>query len=593
MAKGTRWEIPTRRWWVAAILAVVSMFGWLTWHATDAVATLDRLQVAHANAAQVHDSILQLQAEVRRTVQLALATGEKVWVVRHAEAERGLRDKINDLQALGLAESRSLREASGALDVLSRIEERALAMLAEGHQQAGLDLVTGSGYDAGIAALHVAIRAFDDGRHDWLLSQSLGLTRHEIFSLAGALLLFVAAITAWMFLILQLQREKVVLRGEIEARGRAEEGLRRAQKMELLGQLAGTVAHDVDGILSAVAGYSTLARRAPDSAARRRALAGLDRAVRQGRGLTSNLLSFVRHEQAVRRPVELGALLRDTQGWLAPLLPANITLQLCLARDGGSWLEADPVSLQQALMNLALNARDAMPDGGILQLSLVDSAATAGGQEPQQPRNACIVVSDTGRGMDAATLAMAREPLFSTKPEGSGTGLGLPSVERVVAAHGGRFELDSTPGEGTQAKIYLPLLAGDTLPSASHVLVQVFSTDAYTARLLADALKDKGFEVAMADEWGSQSPGMCRAGLVLIDWRGEPGEALAALQDLRDTGVAAPIIILMDVGSPSSSAQLEDQLTGLAWAVSRSVPLGELAQLACRLLAGNETGRAA
>ncbi|NGX17388.1 ATP-binding protein [Wenzhouxiangella sp. XN24] len=593
MAKGKRWEIPTRRWWVAAILAAVSMFGWLAWHATDAAATLDRLQAAHASAAQVHDSILQLQAEVRRTVQLALATGEEAWLVKHAEAESSLRDSIADLQAPGVADAGSLREASNALDALSRIEARAMALLAEGRQEAGLALVTGPEYDAGIAALYRAIRAFDDGRHDWLLSQSLGLTRHELVSLSGALLLFAAAITAWMFLISQLQREKAVLRREIEARGRAEEGLRRAQKMELLGQLAGTVAHDVDGILSAVAGYSALARRASDSAARWRALAGLDRAVRQGRGLTSNLLSLVRHEQAVRRPVELGALLRATEAWLAPLLPANIALQLCLARDGESWLEADPVSLQQALMNLALNARDAMPEGGILRLSLVDSGETADAPDSQQSRNACIVVSDTGRGMDAATLAMAREPLFSTKPEGSGTGLGLPSVERVVAAHGGRFELDSTPGEGTQARIYLPVPAGDAPPSTSHVVVQVLSTDAYTARLLADALKDKGFEVSIVDRWDSRSPGMSRAGLVLIDWRGEPGEALAALQDLRDTGVAKPVILLMDVGSPSSSAEFEDQLAGLAWVVSRSVPLGELAQLARRLVAGHEVGRAA
>src|SRR6056297_2086405 len=228
MTNGTRWEMPMRRWWVAAVLAAVSMFGWLAWHAADAVSTLDRLRVAHASAAQMHDSILRLQAEVQRTVQLALATGEDAWLARHATAESSLREMIGKLQALDAAGTGSLLAALAALDALSRTEARALEMLAEGRQAAGLDLVTGPEYQAGIAALYRAIRVFNDEHHRWLLSQSLGLTRHELVSLAGALVLFAAAIAAWVLLIMQLQREKAVLQREVEARSRAEEGLRQA-----------------------------------------------------------------------------------------------------------------------------------------------------------------------------------------------------------------------------------------------------------------------------------------------------------------------------------------------------------------------------
>lgn len=593
MAKETRWELPTRRWLVAAILAGVTMVGWLAWHAADAVGALERLRVAHASAALVHDSILQLQAEVQRTVQLALATGEPDWLARHAEAESSLRDSIRGLQESNAAETRSLREAMAALDVLSGIEARALAQLAAGDQAAGLALVTGPEYGAGIAALNKAIRTFDDGYHDWMLSQSLGLTRDELVSLAGALLLFAAAIAAWVMLILQLQREKRVLRREVEARGLAEAGLHRAQKMELLGQLAGSVAHDVDGVLSAVAGYSALTRRAGDPAARQRALAGLDRAVRQGRGLTSNLLSLVRHERAARKPVELAALLRDTHAWLAPLLPANIALQLGLEVEGELWLDADPASLQQALINLALNARDAMPEGGVLRLSLVDPGASAPVAAAAQRYEACIVVADNGCGMDAQTLAMAREPLFSTKPEGVGTGLGLPSVERVVAAHGGCLELHSIPGKGTQARMFLPAAAGHARPPARRVMVQVISPDDYTARLLADALEDTGLEVSTARGLAGWSYGVACPGLVLVDWREPPGKAVAALRKLRTTGVVTPVILLLDIDAPPPDPTLEDQLTGLAMVVSRSVPLGELAQLARRLVAEHEVHHAA
>lgn len=593
MAKESRWELPTRRWLVAAVLAAVSMVGWLAWHAAGAVGALERLRVAHASAAQVHDSILQLQAEVQRTVQLALATGDAAWQARHAEAESSLRDTMRALQNSSAGETRSLHEALAALDALSRIEARALAQLAEGDREAGLALVTGLEYDAAIAALDMAIGVFDDGYHDWMLLQSLGLTRDELGSLAGALLLFAAAIAAWLMLILQLQREKAVLRREVEARGLAEAGLQRAQKMELLGQLAGSVAHDVDGVLSAVAGYAALTRRASDPPARQRALAGLERAVRHGRGLTSNLLSLVRHERAARKPVELSALLRETHAWLAPLLPANIALTLRLEVAGEVWLDADPASLQQAVINLALNARDAMPQGGVLQLSLVDPGDAAEAAGSAQGYTACIFVSDTGCGMDPATLAMAREPLFSTKPEGVGTGLGLPSVERVVAAHGGRLELDSIPGEGTQARIFLPAVAGHARPPAKRIMVQVISPDSYTARLLADALEDTGLAVSTCGRLDGWSSGAACPGVVLVDWREHPSEAVEALRKLRNAGNTTPVVLLMDIDSPVSDPIVEDQLTGLALVVSRAAPLGELAQLTRRLVAGDQVHRAA
>jgi len=389
-------------------------------------------------------------------------------------------------------------------------------------------------------------------------------------------------------LLRRLQREKGALLREMEARNAAEAGLQRAQKMELLGQLAGGVAHDVDNILSAIAGYSSLARGAAGAGGRERALAGLERAVGQGRGLTSNLLSFVRHERAARRPVELGAMVREMQAWLAPLLPANIELQLQVATHGELWIEADPSSLQQAFVNLALNARDAMPDGGVLTVRLCVPEKSASGEAGNE-YVACIAVSDTGCGMDAETLAKAREPLFSTKSDGRGTGLGLPSVERVVEAHGGRLALESRPGRGTRARMLLPAVPGEgtvkAMPGDGSLAALLVSPDRRAGRLLADALADAGLAVAHCEALDEQAAGVARSGVLVLDWRERPAGAVAVLRALRAAGMTAPVILLLDAEDTMLDPAVESALAELAMVVARSAPLGALAQLAHRLAA--------
>lgn len=591
MVRESTWGEPARRWLVAAIVAAIVMCCWLVWHAFDAATTLERLRESHARAALVHDSMLRLEAEIQRTAQMALATGESEWLERHAGVESRLRQTISELQATGVPSAGALPAALDALDELSRLEQRAFMLQAGGRAAEGLALVTGPEYVAQMAALGDAIRQFDDGYHGWVLSQSLGLTRDELVSLAGALVLFGGAIAAWVLLVRRLQREKVALLREMEARSLAEAELRRAQKMELLGQFAGGIAHDVDNTLSAVAGYSSLARLAPDKPARARALEGLDRAVRQGRGLTSNLLSFVRHERARCEPVELGAMIRETQAWLEPLLPAKIALDVRVEADGALWVEADRVSLQQALVNLASNARDAMPEGGTLLVSLRQSQDQASAGEGARGCTARIEVADTGCGMDTDTLARAREPLFSTKTDGRGTGLGLPSVERVVAALGGRLQLESQPGAGTRVCMLLPAVAGGTATGEVPAAARVVSPDPYAARLLADALDDAGLDASAGDDLDAGPSASLRPAVVVLDWRQPPGDAVAALHGLRDAGLESPVILLLDPEDTDFDASVEEALTALAIVVSRSVPLGELGQLARRLAgSGNAVG---
>lgn len=452
MAEQGSWDPGTRTWRVAAIVAAVAMVGWLGWHAVSATLTLGHLQDSHAEAAEIKTELWALESELQRTAQLAVATGEGTWTAQHLETEDQLRRLLVSLLAEELPGEESLRDALEALEALSRIEARAIALREQGQHREAFEVVTGEDYSAELAALSRAINRFDSNHHAWLLEQELGLTRGELGSLVGALLLFGIAITAWLLLIRRLDRDKAVVEAEIAARRRAENELLEAEKLKLLGQLSGTVAHDFDNVLAALAGYAGMLR---DEPRRERALAGLERAIRQGEELTDNLLTFLRGEEPGRRPVELGALLREMRDWLEPLMPANLTLEFADQIEGEVWVEVDAGQLRQALVNLALNARDAMPDGGVLQFVRCDSGRTPG-CGPGVDGFACLSVLDTGTGMDPATLQRAGTPLFTTKAPGKGTGLGLGSVERFVRSHGGRLEISSTQGGGTRVRLLLP-----------------------------------------------------------------------------------------------------------------------------------------
>lgn len=586
----------TRGWKAAAALAAVAMLAWLGWHAVDAALTLQQLRESHSEAAHAHDAMLRLEAEVERTAQLAIATGQAEWVARHTDTERRLRRLIETVQVDATVGNDLLNEAIAALDEMSRLERTALALLEAGRDTEAFELVTGAAYAANVAALGRAIRQFDDDYHDWMLEQSLGLTRGEAFSLVGALLLYAVAIGAWLLLVkrlerktLALSREKATLSREIEARTRAESKLLRAQKFQALGAFSGTIAHDVDNVLSAVAGYAALADTACGEQARRSALAGLDRAVRHGRGLTRNLLSFARNDSAMLQPVDLGTVVHQTSEWLLPLLPTEITLAVDNEVDGPLWVEADPVQLQQAIINLALNARDAMTEGGTLTVTLSRCAVDQPQGSGSANRLACIGIRDTGIGMDPVTLRQAREPFFSTKPAGKGTGLGLVSAERVAEAMGGALEIESAPGAGTQVRIVLPERA-DLAPSspaggtATEVLLA--SDNVYWRELLAHTLEESGMPVREYDDPQRAAVDLAHArgaALLILDWTGPPASAVACLRSLRAGQVDAPVILLLDDEPRVAGDSAESDLVELALVVSRAVRLGDLVKLAHRL----------
>jgi signal transduction histidine kinase/ActR/RegA family two-component response regulator len=239
---------------------------------------------------------------------------------------------------------------------------------------------------------------------------------------------------------------------------RQTETLREAQRMESVGLLAGGVAHDFNNLLTAVMGNVELLLRDRElSADKRESLAEIQEAARRGANLVSQLLAFSRRQVAVRRVVDLNAVVTEAQRLLGRLIGEDVELAIAL-RQGPLPVMADPTQLHQIIINLATNARDAMPGGGKLT---IETAVVEGGTAgvPVTPGTyAMLSVQDTGTGMDAETRRMAFHPFFTTKEVGRGTGLGLATVYGIVEQCGGRVFVESAPGKGSCFRVFLPYL---------------------------------------------------------------------------------------------------------------------------------------
>ncbi|MEX2178757.1 MAG: response regulator [Gemmatimonadaceae bacterium] len=244
-------------------------------------------------------------------------------------------------------------------------------------------------------------------------------------------------------------------------RDRAESGLRQAQRLEAVGRLAGGVAHDFNNMLTAITGYGELLRSelAPGTSARDD-VEEILKAAGRAAGLTKQLLAFSRQQVLQPRLVNLSEIVTGMEGMVRRLISADIAFTTALDPALGM-VKADPGQLEQVILNLCVNARDAMPDGGVLTVE------TAHGElESSRPteeatgapgRYVMLAVTDTGVGMDADTIARVYEPFFTTKPADRGTGLGLPTVYGIVKQSGGEIFVYSEVGQGTTFKVYLPL----------------------------------------------------------------------------------------------------------------------------------------
>ncbi len=300
---------------------------------------------------------------------------------------------------------------------------------------------------------------------------------------------------------------------EITERKRLEEQLLQSQKMEAVGQLAGGVAHDFNNILTAIVGYTDLL--AAELASNVRQLEDLEeirKAARRAAALTRQLLAFSRKQVLEPRIIDLNSVVLNLDKMLRSLISENIELKTDLADNLGA-ARADPNQIEQVIMNLAINARDAMPDGGTVTIETgnvtLDDAYAAQHVSVIPGEYVMLAVSDTGCGMDEKTQSRIFEPFFTTKPAGRGTGLGLSTVYGIVKQTGGNIWLYSEPGKGTTFKIYLPAIAalpediGKVAPAEAPRrgagTVLVVEDDEQLRRLTHRALDAQGYTVLVAD----------------------------------------------------------------------------------------------
>jgi len=238
-----------------------------------------------------------------------------------------------------------------------------------------------------------------------------------------------------------------------------EQRLRQAQRLEAAGTLAGGVTHDFNNILTIIKGYTSLLPMECQKPERVREIAGtIDRASLRGSELVNQLLAFARKSEGSFTSTALNHRVQEVVSMLRPALPPNIAFELQL-EEGLPEIRADPGQVERVLVNLATNARDAMPDGGKIIFS---TSRAPGGEVPLHPGREtdpylCLRVTDTGCGMDEATRQRIFEPFFTTKPRGKGTGLGMPVVYGLMQSHNGLIDVQSEPGKGTSISLFFPI----------------------------------------------------------------------------------------------------------------------------------------
>jgi len=250
---------------------------------------------------------------------------------------------------------------------------------------------------------------------------------------------------------------------DLTERRRTEEHLQESLRLEAVGRLAGGIAHDLNNMLAAILGFGDLlARSLEPNDPRASDVEQITRAATRSAGLTRQLLAFARREMIQPRALDINTVIQHAQALLPPILGENVELELQLAPDLGV-VYADARQIEQMVMNLVLNARDAMPQGGrvtietsTVQLGPGARAWRSDEERARSGRFTMLSVTDTGHGMDAATLARIWEPFFTTKPQGQGTGLGLASVYGAAKQSGGFVWADSEPGRGTTVQVYWP-----------------------------------------------------------------------------------------------------------------------------------------
>jgi PAS domain S-box-containing protein len=357
------------------------------------------------------------------------------------------------------------------------------------------------------------------------------------------------------------------LHQEVAERERAEEALRQAQKMEAVGRLTGGIAHDFNNLLTPViGGLEILAANVDEPRLKRLADAALDSS-RRGAKLTTQLLAFSRIQRIRMAPVSVNHVIDNLRHILKHTIGSAIAIRTELASTPLHAL-CDENQLENAILNLAINARDAMPDGGTLTVS-TGTVREAAGPELEDGEYVCITVADTGMGMSPDVAARAAEPFFSTKPLGKGTGLGLAQVYGIARQSGGTMRLETREGEGTTVRLLLPSVAPSAAgrdeerdkasahsPSAPAARIMVVDDDPDVRRFLTALLDELGHEVESFEDAGAALAALEAAtpDLMLVDFAMPKMNGAQLVRLVRERQPELPVIFVTGF---AESGQLE------------------------------------
>ena len=397
----------------------------------------------------------------------------------------------------------------------------------------------------------------------WLVVSSNGSgPGHDFVSVAVLAIIILTVIRQSLALMdnrrlnLQLVQANLALDERVRTRTAellaAQDQMRQGQKMEAIGRLAGGVAHDFNNLLTVILGNADLALRQTQlDEATRTKFTVIRGAGRRAAELTRQLLTFSRRAPVQPVPLDLAAVVMEVGEMMERLLPAGIRLTVTAAL-GGAIVRADPGQLVQVVLNLAINARDAMPQGGHLTLSTTLSP---------DHQHVELCVTDTGTGMDEVTRQRVFEPFFTTKAHGSGTGLGLATVHAIVTQSGGEIAIESAVGRGTTFHITFPVCSETPITVASrghsrgdiagmHILL--VEDDAAVRTIGMHTLKALGAQVTVAEDGRSaQQVWAAQAGhfdLVITDARMPKVTGPELVEDLRAQGSDCPVIVCSGSG---------------------------------------------
>jgi two-component system, cell cycle sensor histidine kinase and response regulator CckA len=366
------------------------------------------------------------------------------------------------------------------------------------------------------------------------------------------------------------RRAALVLANDVSERVRLRDRLAEAEKMEAVGRLAGGIAHDFNNLLTVIGGYAEILLQQEGE---REELREIARAASQASALTRQLLAFSRRQVLHPRVLDLNQIVAGMEGMLHRIIGDDVSVAVKLS-DGLAPVEADRAQIERVILNLAANARDAMPDGGAFTIETANVELDAShGDVPAGP-HVLLAVSDTGVGMDDEVRRHLFEPFYTTKPPGEGTGLGLATVFGVVKQSGGGIYVYSEPGRGTTFKIYLPVTASvaseldtdgaDAAAGRGTETIMVVEDDAGVRELVRVMLEANGYEV-LAVEDAAEAARRCASehvDLLLTDvvMPGVNGRALAE----RLGALAPDMRVLFMSGYSDEAVHRHGQITASA-----------------------------